>query len=638
MLCNPFIRMAVLSCIALSAACAGDTPQGDVSGNTEINLMISDPATAPEEILLLIDFVSYRITCPDSGLSPYDDSIDLAGNFEVDVNANPPVWELVTNLPLADPNDPFSYCTISLWVFFDGKIQCSGTETISVIDDGDPLTTNKVNVVLECSLSVSGPHADVGIEGTYEFIHGNYCPKLVWLGADPSATSNEPFSFDIDTSSFDWDSTCGLNCDPQTCDFTQNPPVCTAAQDPGFTTTLFAPAGHGTFVTATATGVTATATGTPLPDGAGTPVELQATFECDPLFPGPTEICAFAYDGDDECTQFRCTTVDCPDLCAGVDCEDVDEDDNPIECTRDRCDPLDGSCSNDPAPLGIACQSCSGTCDGNGACNGPAWTAANEFTGTFTIMGTQQSYSATLVNPYSGATVPVSGTFRVNNTSYKGLGANDTLEGITGGGNPSEVLLIQDPVGTQTFCGVETLRSRTGFDVMVAADGYIILDDMVIEGGLDGDLLWANAGDDTVLGDMGNDIIDGGYGDDNIDGGLGDDTITLWPGSGFDSISGGMGIDTVEIDAEQNQIRIKPAANPDEFYIFYLKETTPMAWITGVELLVLNDALIDLATCTGGIDDVCNLCGNDDLNGGERCDDGNNVDGDGCAADCTAGY
>ena len=107
MLCNPFIRMAVLSCIALSAACAGDAPQGDLSGNTEVNLVISDPTTAPEELLLLIDFVSYRITCPDSGLTPsYDDSVDLAGNFEVDATLRiPPVWEMVTDLPLSDLSD-----------------------------------------------------------------------------------------------------------------------------------------------------------------------------------------------------------------------------------------------------------------------------------------------------------------------------------------------------------------------------------------------------------------------------------------------------------------------------------------------------------------------------------------------------
>jgi cysteine-rich repeat protein len=65
---------------------------------------------------------------------------------------------------------------------------------------------------------------------------------------------------------------------------------------------------------------------------------------------------------------------------------------------------------------------------------------------------------------------------------------------------------------------------------------------------------------------------------------------------------------------------------------------TRIAKIREVEQIVMNDMFIDLATCTGSMDDVCNLCGNDDLNGGEGCDDGNNVNGDGCAADCTAEY
>jgi cysteine-rich repeat protein len=190
---------------------------------------------------------------------------------------------------------------------------------------------------------------------------------------------------------------------------------------------------------------------------------------------------------------------------------------------------------------------------------------------------------------------------------------------------------------------VETLTTLNGFDVMFLADDFIVLQNMVIEGGTNGDLLWANAGDDTVRGNMGDDLIDGGLGDDMIQGGLGDDTITLWPGSGFDSVSGDLGsgnmslTDRVEVDAIQSQILITPAANPSyEFDIFYLG--IPMAQITEVELLVMNDATIDLTMCAGGMSDVCNLCGNDDLNGGEGCDDGNNVDGDGCAADCTAEY
>jgi cysteine-rich repeat protein len=82
---------------------------------------------------------------------------------------------------------------------------------------------------------------------------------------------------------------------------------------------------------------------------------------------------------------------------------------------------------------------------------------------------------------------------------------------------------------------------------------------------------------------------------------------------------------------------ITPAADPSyEFDLFYLG--TPMAQIREVELLVLEDGFIDLLACTGGAGDVCSLCGNDVLNGGEDCDDGNAVNGDGCADDCTAEY
>ena len=228
------------------------------------------------------------------------------------------------------------------------------------------------------------------------------------------------------------------------------------------------------------------------------------------------------------------------------------------------------------------------------------------------------------------------GTFRVNNSTYLGIGTADVLSGMTTGGPQSEVLLLRDLVHPQTVCGVETIQAVNGFDVMSLADDFIVLPGMMIEGGNGDDRLFANAGDDTLVGNESDDHLDGGPGNDMIDGGLGNDTITLWPGSGSDSIWGGTGVDRLEIDAEQNQIQIDPAANPGEFYIFYLGSL--MAWFTEVELLVLNDALIDLSTCTGGPTDVCNLCGNDDLNGGEGCDDGNNVSGDGCTAACIAEY
>jgi cysteine-rich repeat protein len=523
---------------------------------------------------------------------------------------------------------------ITLWVFYEGEVVCTGTDSLLVVEDDNPLAPNKANVVLECNLSVNTPSADLDVDGSFEFIHGNYCPKLNWLGAVPVAGA--PLEMIIETSAFDIDSTCGLNCDPQTCDFTQNPPLCTAASpDPGFSSTVIAPAGYGSFDAPIATGT---------PMTGGTPIDAQSTYTCDPLFPGPTEICVTVSDGDNDCDQMRCITIICPDLCDPNPCVD---DDN--ECTAQRCNPLDGQCITEFAPVGIACANCSATCvQANGTnepptCDGPDWVGA--VTGLLmpdgnyemSFLGTQgQQVDTTLVNPYSGQAVPISSRFNVNATSYEGMGASDTLFGTVQG----DYLLVQDPIGTQRICGVENVLTENSFDAMILADEFISLDSMLIEGGNAGDMIWANVGNDTLRGGNGVDRLDGGPGDDIIEGGLGNDVITLWPGSGFDSIDGGVGAtDTVEIlGSIQSQVTITRAANYPtyEFDLLFLGE--PMAQIRLAELLVMDDASIDLSTCTGPDADVCNLCGNDALNGGEECDDGNNLDGDGCASDCTAEY
>jgi cysteine-rich repeat protein len=600
MLDTPFIRLVLLSFVAFGVGCDGGKLDPDPAGTTEVSLVITDPATAPDELAFVIDHVSYRITCPDSGLTPsFDDSASFLGEFEIDEGSSPPVWSMVTDLPL-------STCTIALWVFYDDEVVCSGSEMEPIVDSTDPSSPNQVHIGLECSLSVNPPSGDAAIDGSFTFVHGNYCPQLIWLGAVPTVVdATDPPVTNIETYAIDQDLGCGQNCDPQTCDFTTNPPTCTTPPSPGLTTTLSAPAGNGTF---------------------GDVNAFNTTFTCDPLFPGPTEICVLASDGDWDCDRMRCETIICPDVCGNVDCDDGNE------CTRDRCDPMIGACANDLAPDGIACDNCTSTCQA-GTCDPGAPFTADQNAPTMGFIGSFQPFSATLVNPYSGASIFVSGDYNVNTSSYKGVGANDLLVG-TGQG---DVLLVQDPIGTQRICGVETVRGVTNFDVLVLADEFVVLDDMLLSGGADGDLLWANVGDDTVRGNTGSDIIDGGPGNDIIEGGSGNDTITLWPGSGFDSIAGGDGADGVQIDAIQSQILITPAANVSyEFDIFYLG--TPMAELMEVELLVTNDASIDLTTCTGGTGDVCNLCGNDALNGGEGCDDGNNVDGDGCAADCTAEF
>jgi cysteine-rich repeat protein len=602
--------MLVLSCFALSTSCGGPSAPPGTFSSTEVELTIVTPSEP-----IFVDVVSYRITCPASGPLE-DDSRDLTGFFTIDDSAQPPVWELVTDLPP-------TRCILAMWVFDGDEVVCYGSQVLDVVQNGDPLSTNKFDVVLECELSEEGPQADVAVEGSFEFVNGNYCPKLVWLGATPpDVEPSLPLSTMV--SSFDPDDGCGQNCDPQTCDWNQNPPVCTPAPEPDLSAAVFASSGRGWFTTR---------------DSAGNPNDLETDYICDPLYPGPIEICAIVSDGDEDCDQVRCTTVVCPDLCEGDPCRDG------RECTRDRCNPLDGSCSYENAPPGIACNNCNNTCLSNGACSGPAWTAVDEFTGVTTFSGTEQPYSATLVNPYSGASFSVNGSYRLNELSYLGLGEVgeiDTLLGTPEG----DVLLVQDPadpLGTQRICGVEEILAMNSPDVIVLADDFITLGGTWITGGNGNDILMGNVGNDTIEGNGGHDVCDGGPGNDTIDGGQGDDTFILSPGRGvspdigFDSISGGMaGNDRLEIDAEQNQILIELATSPYELKLSYLD--TPLAQIRGVELLVLNDALIDLTTCTGGMDDVCNLCGNDDLNGGEGCDDGNNVDGDGCASDCTAEY
>ncbi len=591
--------MVALSCIAFSAGCdghGGDSSADAPRGNTEVDILIAPPGSQPDELTFNIDFVSYRIACPASGLTPYDDSMEIFGSLEIDDTRASPVWQFVTDLPPA-------LCTISLWVFYDDEVVCSGSQSQLIVEDGDPSTTNKFDIVLECSLSANNASGDLLIDSAYNEVHGNFCPQLVWLGAAPPVvTPGGPAVVNIQTAAFDLDLSCGQNCDPQTCDFTTGPPTCTPGPDNGLTSALYAPSGNGTF---------------------GDPAALDTTYTCDPAAPGVTEICTVISDGDLECDQQRCITILCPDLCAGVDCDDLNE------CTRDVCNPLDGLCTNDPAPDGIACDNCNSTCQA-GVCDpGTPYTAS--VNGSFmSFQGVLQQYDATLVNPYSGASFVLSGQHFVNTESYKGIGSSDILIGTTLG----DVLLVQDPPGSQRICGVETIQAFNGLDTLQLADGYIVLNDMVIEGGNAPDVLWANAGNDTVRGNDDVDLLDGGPGDDTVEGGAGDDTITLWPGSGFDSISGGLDTDQVVIDAEQNQILISPAANPSyEFDVFYLG--APMAQIREVELLVLNDTFIDLTTCVAG---VCDVCGNGDLNWGEACDDGNAVNGDGCAADCTSEY
>jgi hypothetical protein len=210
----------------------------------------------------------------------YDDSADMSGSFQIVDTQTPPVWQATMDLPPG-------LCTMTLSVWDGDEVVCVGSETLTIVED----TATKFDITLVCSLSVDFPEGELLLGGTYDFIDGNYCPQLIWLGADPTVVDAVVPVTNVQTYSFDLDNTCGQNCDPQTCDVSVNPPICTVGPDPGLISTLYAPSGVGTFADANA---------------------FDTTYTCDPLFPGPTDICALASDGDIECDQTRCLTIVCP--------------------------------------------------------------------------------------------------------------------------------------------------------------------------------------------------------------------------------------------------------------------------------------------------------------------------------------
>ena len=94
-------------------------------------------------------------------------------------------------------------------------------------------------------------------------------------------------------------------------------------------------------------------------------------------------------------------------------------------------------------------------------------------------MGPRSRHSAPWSIHTAARHFPSAARSTYNISSYLG----DTLNDVLTGTNLGDFLLVQDPVGTQRICGVETILAQNSFDAMILADSYIMLGDMVIEGG-----------------------------------------------------------------------------------------------------------------------------------------------------------
>lgn len=152
------------------------------------------------------------------------------------------------------------------------------------------------------------------------------------------------------------------------------------------------------------------------------------------------------------------------------------------------------------------------------------------------FVGTLQTLTITLVNPYSSKTYDIDDEFRVNTSSYDGMDGLDFLIMSDNG----DYLSLSDNTGQIVF-NIEQIIAGNGGDIINLADSNLTYGDVTILGGAGDDILWANVGNDTISGAAGNDIIDGGPGNDMLNGDQDNDQI--FGGAGDDYINGGTGDD-----------------------------------------------------------------------------------------------
>ena len=147
-------------------------------------------------------------------------------------------------------------------------------------------------------------------------------------------------------------------------------------------------------------------------------------------------------------------------------------------------------------------------------------------------------------NPGTGRIVAIQGKARLFDT----LDGGEGLDTVQGTAEPDAVFLddglspFPGAAGSRLI-GVERFLMGAGNDTVDLTSFDYALGAVRIEGEDGDDLLWASAGDDTLLGGLGRDELYGGAGADYLAGGAGDDSLD--GAYGTDVLQGGEGNDSL---------------------------------------------------------------------------------------------
>jgi len=160
----------------------------------------------------------------------------------------------------------------------------------------------------------------------------------------------------------------------------------------------------------------------------------------------------------------------------------------------------------------------------------------------------------------AGINQTVSASLLDRTGAYMGKDGDDSLSGLTTGGNLIDGGLGNDVLTGQAYgdqllgdfgndvlygnAGEDVLIGGTGNDSLYGGDGNDGYNSMYYKGS------WYSGG---LMGEEGNDLLDGGLGEDLLDGGTGNDTLA--GGEGNDVLYAGTGRDVLQGDAGWDQLQ-----------------------------------------------------------------------------------